>query len=861
MPLTQVDHLFLTQVFSDETIREQARIGNITQDDADFAIALRSDTGLATTEQAASMLERISGDVQQKVIGVIDEPTIAVSQFLGGIDDKIKDAIQSVLDPLIDAVLAMERRIIVGVQTPIRAIEASVDALSSGVLNEINGVIDSVDELLNTLRDSILSPILNTLGATIGLINQIDDKVKDVVQAAVEPITATTGLILDSVQGFATALRDTIPELGNMLGGALGSVGDTIGDAVKGAFQGFIDSTGLGGLKAVMDAVGRIPELIDPQGAFSPDLTEKMGANTLQEFSKNPAAMITLVIPFISTLAQIVFAGQVERIQQASRGDHNSGILAVTDMTSLVQRGLADPEDARETAFRSGLNDLQLRHVFNITRQRPGTLDIIDYWRRELITDGVATNRLRDLGWSQDDVNLIKESAFPPPGVQDLIRMAVREVFSPEIAEQFGQFEGQPPKYTEWAKKIGLSEEWARNFWAAHWILPSVQQGFEMLHRSVIGPDDLERLFVALDVMPFWRQPLKDISFRPFTRVDVRRMFALGVLDRPGVLRSYLDLGFAPDKAENMTEFTVRWVESTRKVEKDRERDLTKGDIIGLFNDGLLNDGQAKFQLERMGFDANEAELLIQREVVQELRQDRKADIRLVVDQAKIKVLTFSEAQDRLNGLDLTRREMERALVEVSRSTTERIRLPSKSDLDSWKELDLLSLDQYETELDNLGFPAKYVALYVEAIQLEEAEDLLAAEERDARRVEPRPVTKGQLDSLLRTEVINDDEYVSGLQALRFDQTAIDNFIIQITVQIEETRIAAEERAARGEEAAEREKLLGRVVLGKLVLKEIIGMRAYREGLTKLGFSRESVDLLSSLLTQKLESAQEGEEE
>ncbi len=832
------DHTIISTVWTAAQIQEWANLGNITQDDADFAIAQQQGVIGNPFQEGAAMIAEFAFQQGETIVGGIGDIAVGALDLLTGLDDKIKEIIQAVLSPALSIIQAIPNQINAG----------------------ITAIAGSTATIVNSLEDRILDPILGVLSSTLRLVGELDDKIRDAINIALAPVIAVSDFILDQVQGFATALRDTIPELGSTLGGAFGAAGDAIGDAVKDAFQTFIDSTGLGGLKAVMEAVNRIPELLDFQGAFSPDLQEKMGAGALTEFNKNVPAMITLMIPFVNTLTQIVFAGQIERVKQASLGDASAGVLPISDMTTLNQRGLASLADVNETGFRQGLTGDQISHVFNITRQRPGTADIIDYWRRELITDDVATNRLRDLGCGPTDVDLIKLASFPPPGVQDLIRMAVREVFTPEIAEQFGQFEGQPPKYTEWAKKIGLSEEWATNFWAAHWVLPSVQQGFEMLHRSVIGQDDLERLLVALDVMPFWREPIKAIAFRPFTRVDVRRMFALGVLDRAGVKRAYLDLGFDETKGEAMTEFTVKWVESTRKTEKEKERDLTKGDIIGLFNDGLLTELEARTQLERMGFDSNESDLLISREIMQELRQDRKADIRLIVDQAKIKVLTFSEAQDRLNGLDLTQRELQRAMLEVERATKEKTRLPSKADLDSWKELDLLSLPQYQVELENLGFPDKYVALYVEEIQLETAEDLLAAEEREARRDEPRPITKGQLDSLLRTEIINIEEYNNGLLTLGFADTAIDTFTEQITVQIEERRLADQERASRGEEAADKETLLSRVVLGKLLIKGLIGEDAYRLGLTRLGFSQESIELLTRLILEKIQAIAEEEE-
>ncbi|GAI14199.1 unnamed protein product, partial [marine sediment metagenome] len=86
----------------------------------------------------------------------------------------------------------------------------------------------------------------------------------------------------------------------------------------------------------------------------------------------------------------------------------------------------------------------------------------------------------------------------------------MREVYTPEIAEAFGQFDGLDEvveRASADIKAIGLTKETFAKYWAAHWMLPSVGQGFEMVHRAVIPPVStaeeplgLDRLMTALDI-------------------------------------------------------------------------------------------------------------------------------------------------------------------------------------------------------------------------------------------------------------------------------------------------------------------------------------------------------------------------
>ncbi|GAH81965.1 unnamed protein product, partial [marine sediment metagenome] len=120
--------------------------------------------------------------------------------------------------------------------------------------------------------------------------------------------------------------------------------------------------------------------------------------------------------------------------------------------------------------------------------------------------------------------------------------MAVREAFTPAIAKKFGQYEDFPPDFEKYAGMKGLSKEWAERYWAAHWSLPSPSQGYDMLHRGIIDNKELFMLMKALDIMPFWRDKLMQMSYHLLTRVDIRRMYKAGVLTEAEVYESYLQV-------------------------------------------------------------------------------------------------------------------------------------------------------------------------------------------------------------------------------------------------------------------------------------------------------------------------------
>lgn len=222
-------------------------------------------------------------------------------------------------------------------------------------------------------------------------------------------------------------------------------------------------------------------------------------------------------------------------------------------------------DEISDGILKAGIHSDYALDYVNAILTKPASEDIIAY---ELRRDPSLSNldtELRRIGIHPNYNHLYKELAYQIPPVADIITMAVREAFTPAIAARFGQYEDLPSEFVEWVGKKGLSREWAERYWAAHWSLPSPQQGFEMLHRGVIGEADLNMLMRALDIMPFWRDKLTQIAYRPLSRVDVRRMFALGVLDVSSVRKAYTDIGYNDYNADLMTQFTIKYTEGIKE--------------------------------------------------------------------------------------------------------------------------------------------------------------------------------------------------------------------------------------------------------------------------------------------------------
>ena len=342
---------------------------------------------------------------------------------------------------------------------------------------------------------------------------------------------------------------------------------------------------------------------------------------------------------------------------------------------------------------------------------KPATQDVVTYALRTDPNLSTLDERLTRIGIHPDYLEMHRELALVIPPVQDIITMAVREVFTPEIAARFGQYDDFPAPLEEWGLKKGLSKEWSERYWAAHWALPSAAQGFEMLHRGVIDRDDLDRLLRAQDVMPFWRDKLTQIAYRPLTRVDVRRMYREGVLDEAGVYEAYLDHGYADDNAKRMTEFTIRQTLSAQAK-------FTSTDVVAAFAKRMIGRGEASALLDDLGIPSANISYIISRAEYKRLWDLTESRIAGIKNLYKKGVYDENTARAKLLQLNLPSDEVE-VLFEQwwYEKTGELAPTWTKAETLRFAKAGTISKARAQQELQSMGYDAEHVNIYLGTIE------------------------------------------------------------------------------------------------------------------------------------------------
>jgi hypothetical protein len=714
--------------------REMAQwVNNVTMDHAQWLSGLIYNVGNSVNSLYSKLVNYIGGAFAP-IISALQSVTSVITSGLSSGFSAIFNFIQSALSYLWTLINSI-------VTTFTFAIQNVINAVYSGLTNLVNVFTSFVTATYNQVQNFVTSSVTNM----VTIMSYVQ---KTLIDYTVEKVSA--------ISSGAANLALKFPESIDVIGRVIGDIGDLIpatDDAARArsfmssvlrsidelptllqGFHGPGSTTVDGGIVRlaawigafVGSPMGFLPFLGDAyNNYFSPWMKNEAYDQTRPEHLSPEQLAVALRRGLIEEShynKEMAYLGltnddQTTNLQLARQ------YLSPNELATARRRREITPDRYFETMKEVGLNDDDSETLYNITRQYFTPFEAGNLWLRGKIDDSQLDEQLRGNGVSDDDLPNWRELYLALPTPADVVHMAVREAFTPEIAERFGQYADIPDGYLDMARKVGLSEEVAKMYWASHWELPSLQMGYEMLHRGIIEPPDLDLLMKALDIMPFWRSNLVKLSYNPLTRVDVRRMHKLGVINREEVKRAYKDLGYNDENAERLTVFTELYnadPEDSESTDSDKrrvtERDRSKEDWLSGYALGMINRTDALTGLAALGYDENEQEYYIAREDYKKAKKLTDKYIEYCHDAYIKGVNTLNEVVDQLTALNLPGETIDELTQGWQIERNLRVAKPTKSEILGWVKRKMMSLVEAADELRGLGYNDKYVNLYLSGI-------------------------------------------------------------------------------------------------------------------------------------------------
>ena len=380
-----------------------------------------------------------------------------------------------------------------------------------------------------------------------------------------------------------------------------------------------------------------------------------------------------------------------------------------------------------------GYKDDYHKILYDYYKPKLTVSELLEAEKRIEELDYNVTEALKAHGYNDKEIKILRQLSWAYPSPSDFIRFSVREVFTTDRETKEALQAEFPKDIVPYAKKAGMSEDVLMWYWMAHWELPSPTQVYEMLHRlnpkvlEVRGEAykqmgiNVENIKTTIDtVRTFlkqadydirWRDRLLAISYLPLTRVDLRRIYALGLIDDKELKARLMEIGYTEKDAELLMEFY-------HNLRAEEAREWTKSEIRNLFYYGLINDTEAKVMLERLGYSEEDAKLLIDLWKAKITEKDMRETQRYIRDAYALGQITRAEAEAQLKECGLSEEVIKVVLDKEEKRRMSSQRLPSASTIVKWLKLGIITKDVAYRLLKRINVADDVIDYYIKEAEV-----------------------------------------------------------------------------------------------------------------------------------------------
>ena len=411
---------------------------------------------------------------------------------------------------------------------------------------------------------------------------------------------------------------------------------------------------------------------------------------------------ISAMLSGAGIFAEVVSLGQIDRCSEEIRR-----YLDMSGATQLVNFGYGlILERMIGDQINHEMNALMQKGVLSLTElaisqmRRPGFDPGSPAWEPEYLTE------VRKYGLNDTNAERLLKVAQFYPGPQDWIRFAVRDVFNDRAVAE-GQYDSSFPEVIlKYSRGGGVSDEVMRWYWRAHWQLPSPTMLYEMIHRKIITVEQATEALKTDDWAPGWIPRLIAMSYTPLTRVDARRMFESGTLTPDQYVEAMEAQGYSPEHAR----LFLAWATSDKKAS---QKDLTLAQVGTAYDLGLIDDGQYRKELARIGYDDQESTVLQETRAAKKKHELTAVQVKLAVKKYKYDKVDESGLRVELDKAGLKKDAIE---IEVEKAKVERTskrKLPSKEDLISWLKKGIIDEGKFRVRMTEVGYSEEDIGYYL----------------------------------------------------------------------------------------------------------------------------------------------------
>jgi Holliday junction resolvasome RuvABC DNA-binding subunit len=450
-------------------------------------------------------------------------------------------------------------------------------------------------------------------------------------------------------------------------------------------------------------------------------------------------AMAAVLEPYFLDMAKVAWATEENRD------------LAPAELAALAAQGWIPPERLADEARNAGLSPERSALLRRLAEVQMGVAEVLELLRRGVIDEAEADRRLHHAGFGEESrAHLLRLRIVIPSIEEALTGWLEGQIDEAEARRRFLAAGGDP--------------EWFQTAYNIRGEAPTPTQLLDLLNRGIVpergtGPEALtyEQGFLEGPWRNKWLEPFLALAEYRVPPRSVVPMYRSGAIDEQYALELLTKSGLSATDAEAMLAEA-----SANKLVGERE--LVKGELLGAYGAGLLDPAATLEALGGLGYEPDEAELLLAIADAQYEKRLRDASATRIGNLYKARRIDEGAAAGALEALGYPGTASAKALavwdVERELATAELTEAQMRA---AWGR-GVVDEPAYLTWLGDHGYSDDEARILVETY-------------RPTGATTGRDLTEAQARAAWKAGVFTEDEYRTRLEELGYDPAEVETLV------------------------------------------------------------------------------------
>jgi hypothetical protein len=325
--------------------------------------------------------------------------------------------------------------------------------------------------------------------------------------------------------------------------------------------------------------------------------------------------------------------------------------VSAPDLAAMWNRNIISDGELVSLGRRQGYSDLEMRRFADLGGEPPAVQELLLAWRRGKLTESQVDRALIQGPLRKEWIGVIKQLQWEPLS-PDVAADAVNQGHMSLAAARAAARESGvlPDHFDLIVENAGLP--------------PGLEFAEEAFNRGVITDAEWERMFLESRIKNRYIPLMREMRTRLVPQETIRLLYREGVYTEAQAIDGMRSHGFSATDARALIELEV-----ARRTEGTK--DLTRAQIIDLFEDEIIDADQASNMLRGQGYSDAEVQWQVMIAEVNKMRRFVNAATTRIRNAYVGGHIDEGEATDRLNGIGLSPRQIDNlmSIWDIERET------------------------------------------------------------------------------------------------------------------------------------------------------------------------------------------------